>query len=1309
MTIALSAVATLARRLVEHGLTDPAKLKAEVIGVYLYQTQPDASGVSPERLLTIREADPEYLGWMGTMFGSDASKIFHNPNGVASSELAPVLALALYPHVLNVFHQHTDGSIRVFNIMRAYLFSLTDALLLLPKVTPSVSYTDGSFGMTGETAPLSALNPEVVFRHMEEMTTFLLNYLDGGDDYLDEVEEELESEGAYPHGDEGEGEGEEVDGGSETEGDVEGESAGAEEPPVVEAPATAEPEPEQEPEEEPQYDDEVIGAVNKILSVYKDLFEVGYELVIPKGILVSAGYITLKDGKTHVHQSKSLATLFNLIASSANVELVCDTDVSGLSENEILTINFTKGVNYYPAFQLSALLGVYKGQRIKSWSEMSKLLRDDLLNNITRLYTKEGVDLDLIVRNMTNCIVLSEFDVNTALKVRFYLGTGTSIERFEKKYADAKSSIFQGTGHLFFTDQSGEDKDQVCEAIVLFDKETYHRSPLFAYQAVKLLQERGDTPSIKNMILGRRVDGKILTYDFTAQTAAITLIGAGQRSGKGVLTLNILGTVLASGHPVIYADGKPDMAVVLWNLAKKYQMPVASYDFTTQAPGYTFGVGAPDYIRQKHPGVFGILMYLKVLMLMVLAAELSRESDPRKLFKWKNSPYFIFDEVLAMQRFHSSNLSALADFAATEIKKDTPPEIQEAVEWAQRVCVWARDVASSLSSAVVSQLPASGVKTFWLFQSINKNVWGQITTKGYKGKQYSVFEPVIYSPTSVKILGHGTFDGEAGLIALKNELGNLVNDKARHFVVTTSQKPASMDVVTVFKPFLVLNDVGGDAEAELKSVVGSAKVWDHITNGTGRLPREAGFEGFAELLGQSAISNLSLGHRFLGELLNHVGVTQYSDPSQFIFDASLDSFYSVAQLRSMLEARLNGGSTENIGYISFGGNEEEQGAPTGGAVGNAEAGSSVPSFTLGGSATNTAPIGGVSAGQPSQGNGQPGANGQRNGVEVLGDEGVDITGAEGGIPSVDASGWEALFGGSTEVPKASTSAFVSPSRTASTEGIGRASESQVRASEVIDPNKKMGYEQVYSEPFNLPQNPFVIHRRGGTLNAILAKQEMGKYLLNKIRDVVGDLSFVHTVELTATGIVVNGVAIRPKLTEEDIEVMPFALRAAVRAGNYTELFDLRDLYKFRNMHTLHLADAEMAELRFRPQLGFHPKMQWAQVAKKFRSLRRLYINGQDVLTEEGAVSYEEGGRSRVEFVSKLADRVRTPLFSVNPSYAGKLWNSYPVKITRSAVGWTLGVKAVTVAASLLGPWGLLMGAIAGYKVYTTYRDKRRGQ
>lgn len=57
----------------------------------------------------------------------------------------------------------------------------------------------------------------------------------------------------------------------------------------------------------------------------------------------------------------------------------------------------------------------------------------------------------------------------------------------------------------------------------------------------------------------------------------------------------------------------------------------------------------------------------------------------------------------------------------------------------------------------------------------------------------------------------------------------------------------------------------------------------------------------------------------------------------------------------------------------------------------------------------------------------------------------------------------------------------------------------------------------------------------------------------------------------------------------------------------------------------------------------------------------------------------------------------------------KMFESRPVRILTGALGWTLGCKAVVLAATLFGPWGLLFGGLAMAGTYTELKNNKGQQ
>lgn len=91
--------------------------------------------------------------------------------------------------------------------------------------------------------------------------------------------------------------------------------------------------------------------------------------------------------------------------------------------------------------------------------------------------------------------------------------------------------------------------------------------PLFAYKALESLQRKGEKLTYGYQLLGKGLDGRILTAsnDMTAAVNAgaklVLAYWAGSRSGKGVSISNGLAVSIANGRPVFGGDGKPDTMV----------------------------------------------------------------------------------------------------------------------------------------------------------------------------------------------------------------------------------------------------------------------------------------------------------------------------------------------------------------------------------------------------------------------------------------------------------------------------------------------------------------------------------------------------------------------------------------------------------------------------------------------------------------------------------------------------------------------------------------------------------------------------
>lgn len=126
--------------------------------------------------------------------------------------------------------------------------------------------------------------------------------------------------------------------------------------------------------------------------------------------------------------------------------------------------------------------------------------------------------------------------------------------------------------------------------------------PLFAYKALELVQSRGETVSPKNIIVGKGLDGKLITSSMGVESALTMwkhlfhVTSSGSRSGKGVQITSQLTPTIATGRPAFLQDRKPDTMVTLYEMAGGSDENGTPYGYIVQG-----GVFSASNIASKNP------------------------------------------------------------------------------------------------------------------------------------------------------------------------------------------------------------------------------------------------------------------------------------------------------------------------------------------------------------------------------------------------------------------------------------------------------------------------------------------------------------------------------------------------------------------------------------------------------------------------------------------------------------------------------------------------------------------------------------
>lgn len=224
--------------------------------------------------------------------------------------------------------------------------------------------------------------------------------------------------------------------------------------------------------------------------------------------------------------------------------------------------------------------------------------------------------------------------------------------------------------------------------------------PNFGYKAVELLTKAGESLNWDKILIGEDLKGTSLfagkNGTLHIDTSMVHYVIAGSRAGKGVMTMNILASAIASSKPIFYIDRKPDMAYTFASTTNGNMFIVNGADrgglrgddtyfgengsmiqgwkeaYDRLSPVVQSIVGEKDYF--KH---FGDFVYFRaiILVLGIIMARVEEAACNYEALGGKNGLVIIMDEITNWQKcfenmyFSSSSELAKKYITDTYIKK----------------------------------------------------------------------------------------------------------------------------------------------------------------------------------------------------------------------------------------------------------------------------------------------------------------------------------------------------------------------------------------------------------------------------------------------------------------------------------------------------------------------------------------------------------------------------------------------------------------------------------------------------------------
>lgn len=247
--------------------------------------------------------------------------------------------------------------------------------------------------------------------------------------------------------------------------------------------------------------------------------------------------------------------------------------------------------------------------------------------------------------------------------------------------------------------------------------------------------------------------------------------------------------------------------------------------------------------------------------------------------------------------------------------------------------------------------------------------------------------------------------------------------------------------------------------------------------------------------------------------------------------------------------------------------------------------------------------------------------------------------------------------------------------------------------------------QSYSGKLKVENNPFEVYKTGSKTDTLLSVKEMTRILREDIEKHIGPPEMITHFAVSAGNLLFNDIAYIPEFDESFIQSLPLVLQEKVRAGILIDFFDMRTVYKFKNLTHLYL-DKDLAQGRARKEMGIGFHKRWSVLFKKFRFLSYIELGpGQPIIYERSNPDTEV----ERSFLDMFRDNPQTTYARSNAaSMMDRVWDAKPVRVITKAMGWTAGVQVVWAVAGLMGPWGLLFGGLAAAGAYREYINGKSG-
>lgn len=1018
----------------------------------------------------------------------------------------------------------------------------------------------------------------------------------------------------------------------------------------------------EEEEKANQYDEMLIKAVDstivKLERFYGPCFGGKFSGVIYKeGVLFSE--------QNTVNNMEKLTQAIYTVWSTYTIPK--GKEVAGVDN---LKLSSEKG--YSPAFHFEML------KSKEMWTKSKSTLRKWLLTEYSKYFEKEPSKIIDIDRSVTNCLLIQSRGSNQWI-LRMTGIPASQSESFKNAFDETVGEVYLGSAAKgMIADMSIEGG--ILTLTYIIDYEAFLNEVLFAYKQYRA----GLKPSLGNALVGMKMNGVPLTINLLDPRKMLITIIAGSRSGKGTMTMSLLATIFGSGGSVVYLDNKPDIGAMLWDLEREYSgqgLKLLSVDMSDKIQEFTGSTpirSGPMNLREEDEEQEDLFRTLRMAKLFQLVSFIGGNSRKIKETLGVNpsNMYFISDEMTStnidytklcqyVEKQYKTYMGKAEKAKATEKDK-------ELADYYKKLNSILSKTPDYLTKGFAKDFGQSGVKIIVIGQQLNAGwkVHKTDFTKSFVGKLI-LNSHISFSGRLQATNKTFNFTKEQEDLADRTGIFEYADKIPAPLVKSLDYKEDKAERFTQFRSYfsIVKNDfdyteyeakglseylsdnpkrftsqyLNNYKDKSYEVIDGAVKELYDFEKGCNK--DEVSFSGLLKVMQEGTgmsdaqlIENMGNGYRLIDAVFRKMNLGNYSCVEEYLYDCSPSSLFTQLELEKRFDGII--GQKETV-------KDKE----------------SVFEWPV--SDDTVIP-----------------SNDTDNDKDTYRD-----------IKKVDSSTSE-------NIPKRPIPS--KPKINSSNKDISFETEEFENVSQRIIPQKpntqpKLAPSNAYRGTLKISPNPFGKYNDGKTLGTLNITKAVTEQIVENINEVIGPPDTITDFKVTKDGVLVfNDISYMPSFESAFIESLPLAIRNKVETGALIDLFDLREVYRYKNLSTFVLERESFAQGRARKEMGIGFRKKWSVFFKKFGLLTYIKVGSVEYVRDNP----DTGAENKFLDLFKRNPQA-TYNTSLSESRMDRVWDSKPVRIITSAVGWTLGVQAVWAIAGLFGPWGLLFGAIAAAQTYTT--------